>query len=1359
MLKPIERNPRPANPVRPNTDAEFQAAVQRALEARAAAEGRPPESHGYETAGQVQPGDGLIRLVGTDGVANNGQFADPNDINPGDIYFQQGPSPVSAQTEGVIDTALAYDRQHGTNAPDSQRNWDAVQSAIAGELRQTVQLDANGQLQLTADQQAKLQALNSWAVGTDRLSLETQQALEQVDGEVQQQSRTTALDQQISAVEANLNQVNDKLDGQSFVRKGWGWITPGKSAGEEFRDFLEDKLDGLRELRQNDTGLPQPQYEQKLNAVLGNFEEEFQEHADAMAESDETWNTIGEVGRVVAATTVGIITTAATGGNVVAGFAAGFGTYELIDAAGDISAVVQGDDMYADGHSSLIGFGMDAVGLDGDSGDGFGVSGDHAMAALKDTAIDGLSSITTAGATTAGMRVSTAVGTRLGTTALPNLAQRSVATAAGATTGQVVNGAGQLASDATRLAFDNKLFTEEGGQQLLNSAKTQGIYLATAPVTGAVAGAIPVQRLVSPAANATDDAVNATDDVVNAADDVVNAGDDVVNAADDVVNAGDDIVNATDDAANAADDVVNAGDDAANAADDVINAGDDVVHTAADDVVNAADDLVNASDDAANAADDVVNAGDDAAKAADDVANTSDDVANAADDGANSADGAGLDASPAAQQMRLSRLGLTAQFGNDLASNFGGAELVAQLTEGRHMNRNEAISAAMGALPGTVQNVAMHPDMMGRIAARREMLVDSGGIRQESDVPKLWGWQSRIPEFRLGAQVRILGNPDMVTQDNLPQFGRPTLASAGAAISTKMNVRALGQSVIDSLVMGSTKPFRLTLGRELTVSQRPHEYRNITLKEAGMLPASNQTVFQIKGSTVLKQGERALFATDPTQVSADFMPTLQGVRDVGAPRDADGNELPGSVMELSWGAMLPDAQTVTLHPGEMDLLGTVAGRDAPVDAFVAVPEGGITFTKLMEEQKVGIRPRFWTNFIPGLRHLPLLGAERRPEDNIKVTIPEGTVLSRQAWDQMQATYERLSMRTRIVVDDETSRLLLDSEPDLATIRGLVGDERIDPSTAVSYVPGRASGMRLSAVTGKYAEEYVDLLTGRDYQWHRDAANADFIFNDRYPTESIPGLRDSVPNPDQALSNDAYQHRVSAAEYDRLQGDDQLRALPRSTEQDRTPLVRGVPSEVNMYRRLTGPMASFVAEATRFTASLKLPTFSLPFLPVAASLEFRGQVKIDPPGVSKETPRGVSRAVREREDVVYTYAGDDGGNRYVTVPSWLDAFLRHGEQGQGVLFPEGGAAAMRQYLVDLEASARTDQQRQAIADFRDGVLPQLGNEILTPPARIEAIRQFLEGQAVPAGAAPRIPEWVPADPMPLWNQRRQAGGNG
>jgi hypothetical protein len=1229
MLKPIERNPRPVNPIRPSTDPGFQAAVRRALAARAAAEGRPPESHGYETAGQVRPGDTFSQLVGPDGVANNRQFPNPDTIYPGEIYFQQGPSPVSAQTEGVIDTALAYDREHDPNSADSQRNWDAVQSAIAGELRQTVHLNADGKLDLTADQQAKLQALNSWAVGTDRLSQETQQALTQVDGEVQKQSRDKALDQTIAAIQGDLDKVDHKLDDQSFVRKGWGWITPGKSAGEEFQDFLKGKLDDLKKIKADDTGLPEDQYQQKLTAVLGNFEEEFKNHAQDMEDSDKTWNTVGEVGRVVAATTVGIVTTAATGGNVVAGFAAGFGTYQLIDTVGDVSAVVQGKDMYADGHTSLIGFGMDAVSLDGDKGDGWGVSWDHTKAALKDTAIDAVSSISTAGATAAGIKVSAAVSSRLASTALPALGSRVIATSASGTVGQVVNGTGQLATDATRLAFDNKLFSAEGGQQMLNSAKTQGIYLATSPVTGAISGAIPVQRVVSTASAGT---------------------------------------------------------------------------------------------------------------------------TQAAQQGASQA---------AASSTQLSRLGLTAQFGNDVASNLGGAELAAQLTEGRHMNRDEAISAVMGAVPGTAQNLALHPQMMQRVADRRDMLQANGGMRDKDTIPSLWSWQGKIPEFRLGAQVRILGNSDTVTGpiDGLPQLGQPTLASFGGAISTKMNIRAMGQSVIDSLVLGSTKPFRLTLGKELTVSQRPREYRNITGKEAGVLPASNQTVFQIKGSTVKNKGHDLVLGTDPAEVKADFMPTLQKVRDVGAPRDENGEVLPGTVMELSWSGMLPDAQQVTLHPGEMDLFGTVAGQDAPVDAFVTLPQD-MTFTKLMEEQKVGARPRAWTNFIPVLNKLWRVGGERRPEDNITVTIPKGTKVSEQAWDNMRGTYERVSMRTRIVVDDATRQLLLDSTPDLATIHDLVGDGTIDPARAMSYVPGRQSGMRLSAVTGKYAEQHADLLTGKGYTWHPDAANADFIFNDRFPTESIPGLPDSLPNPDQAASNAAYRARKGANDGlpDPVTG-----VLPKSLggDEGKTPLVRGVPSKVNLYRRLAGPNASFVAEATRFTGSFKLPTAlsllksAFPLLqrviPFDLSLEFRGQVKIDPPGVSKQTPRGVSSAVRKSETIVQTYTGADGSVKQLPVPSWLDSFLKWSEQGQGVLFPEGGVHAMKQYLKDLHGLPTTRQQQEALVDFRRNVLPKLGNETLTTPETARTIRDFLEGQAKPVGVS------APGNPMPLWTQANHAGG--
>ncbi len=198
-------------------------------------------------------------------------------------------------------------------------------------------------------------------------------------------------------------------------------------------------------------------------------------------------------------------------------------------------------------------------------------------------------------------------------------------------------------------------------------------------------------------------------------------------------------------------------------------------------------------------------------------------------------------------------------------------------------------------------------------------------------------------------------------------------------------------------------------------------------------------------------------------------------------------------------------------------------------------------------------------------------------------------------------------------------------------------------------------------------------------------------------------------------------------------------------------MRGVPSKVNMYRRLAGPMASFVAEATRFTASFKLPTLRLPFVPVAASLEFRGQVKIDPPGKSKQTPRGVSSAVRNSETLVHTYTAADGSTKQLPVPGWLDSFLTWSQQGQGVLFPEGGVHAMKQYLKDLHGLPTTPQQRQALVEFRRTVLPKLGNETLTTPETAQAIRDFLEGQAKPVGAS------TPDNPMPLWTQAHQAGG--
>src|SRR5262249_58518455 len=125
--------------------------------------------------------------------------------------------------------------------------------------------------------------------------------------------------------------------------------------------------------------------------------------SDNLKESDETWNTVEEVGRVAVAAVAGIATTVAFG--PAAGFAAGVGTYELIDGAGDIKDAIEGDDVYADGHSSILTGLGDLVGLDGT----VGMTKDHLKSWAKDNTVDTLSSVTIGGSTFAGMKVSESV--------------------------------------------------------------------------------------------------------------------------------------------------------------------------------------------------------------------------------------------------------------------------------------------------------------------------------------------------------------------------------------------------------------------------------------------------------------------------------------------------------------------------------------------------------------------------------------------------------------------------------------------------------------------------------------------------------------------------------------------------------------------------------------------------------------------------------------------------------------------------------------------------------------------------------------------------------------------------------------
>ncbi|WP_225770885.1 helix-turn-helix domain-containing protein [Inquilinus sp. Marseille-Q2685] len=608
--------------------------------------------------------------------------------------------PLRDATVSLIGTAARYDLVQEPDKEMSRYNWDEVRRALADELRETVKgkTDDSGKLNLKPEDQAKLQLVNAWAAGTDRLAQASREALTDVDTEMRHEQLGRTIDQ----IEDTLAKVRSTVSDHSLLHKGWDFVTGG-GAGDDFEGFLQGRLDALNELRRKDEASPMSQqaYAAEMKAAMGDFESEFQRHADDFQDSEETWNTIDEVSRVVVATTVGIAATAISM-NPALGFAAGasigfavgtsvgatmgavigtgatFLTYEAIDGASDLGATLDGKDMYADSHSSLLGLGIDAF---GGGGDGMGVSGDHIKATLKDTSIDAISSISTGGATATGTKISEALAGRFTQKAVtgevirqPTLWQRGLSTSAGGMGGQVINGSGQIASDATRLAFDNKLFTAEGGDLLLKSLAREGINLGTAAISGFGAGMIPIHKAVP--------AVAAADDAVPAATTRTAAG-----TADDLVD------DAADDLAGLADDATTAGTGTATMVDDVVTAS-----------ANATSDAAATSTTAATGTGSSATTS--AAGTADDAAAGSTEATAGTSRGGSSGTGA-----PAPSVQRLSVPGLVAQLGNDLTTNLGGAELTARITEHRSMNTGEMVAAALGAVPGTAMNLAVRPKM------------------------------------------------------------------------------------------------------------------------------------------------------------------------------------------------------------------------------------------------------------------------------------------------------------------------------------------------------------------------------------------------------------------------------------------------------------------------------------------------------------------------------------------------------------------------------------------------------------------------------------------------------------------------
>ncbi|MDH6594284.1 hypothetical protein M2165_004173 [Variovorax sp. TBS-050B] len=256
--------------------------------------------------------------------------------------------------------------------------------------------------------------------------------------------------------------------------------------------------------------------------------------------------------------------------------------------------------------------------------------------------------------------------------------------AANATTNAAANATTNAAANATTNAAANAT-TNAAANATTNAAADATTNVAADAVTNVAASAT-----LNAAANATTNAVaNATTNA--AANATANA------AANATANAA---ANATANAA--ANATANA---AANATANA--AANATTNAAANATTNAA---ANATTNAAANA--TTNA---AANATTDAATNA--TTSAASSAATSA-AANTASSTTAGTQKMSYAGFSGQFVTDGAGSIGTGQLISYLNEGRGMNKGEFIAASLQALPGTLNNIALHPMMAARARAQ-----------------------------------------------------------------------------------------------------------------------------------------------------------------------------------------------------------------------------------------------------------------------------------------------------------------------------------------------------------------------------------------------------------------------------------------------------------------------------------------------------------------------------------------------------------------------------------------------------------------------------------------------------------------
>jgi hypothetical protein len=332
----------------------------------------------------------------------------------------------------------------------------------------------------------------------------------------------------LKELQTDIDQESKSLANRSWLEQGWDFVSQPWRNRSDLETYLNNQANQLKQLDANKDKISAADFNAQYMKIMGNVSTTYSHMGRQEAESDEKWQQAGDIARFALATAAAVGVTVLTGGAgagvgvaIMAGTVAGFGAYQVIDGAQNALTRSEGGDVSQNAHISLITLAADTVAGRDTSG--------YAGRAWLDAGIDGVQSFTAAAGTgaagvTSKFLAAKALPQVLGTEGLTvagvdataqetaqiaaanasrNLIVRVGSPPAAAFVNQSIMGTGQMATTAIQLQSQGKLFTDEGGKEMLQAGKDQLFYLATAPVAGGISGVLPNRVAVQVLSDAT----------------------------------------------------------------------------------------------------------------------------------------------------------------------------------------------------------------------------------------------------------------------------------------------------------------------------------------------------------------------------------------------------------------------------------------------------------------------------------------------------------------------------------------------------------------------------------------------------------------------------------------------------------------------------------------------------------------------------------------------------------------------------------------------------------------------------------------------------------------------------------------